>query len=255
MDWHLKEQETLPDLTGAACWIFKDFSTPIRPENPIPYMNQKGVVQRDLTPKEAFYVFQSYWTEKPMIHIYGHGWPVRWGGEKDLKEVLVYSNCSEAELFVNGQSQGRRVRDSQDFPAAGLHWYVALKPGENHVRAIGTAKDGSQVSDEIRFRYETEPWGAAAALALTQETLGEGLVRVNVQIVDAAGRACLDAKEFIRFQIAGDGSLIKNQGTVSGSSKIQAQNGRASICVKTQGGRSAVAVSSEGLPTEMIIIQ
>ena len=255
MDWHLKEQETLPDLTGAACWIFKDFSTPIRPENPIPYMNQKGVVQRDLTPKEAFYVFQSYWTEKPMIHIYGHGWPVRWGGEKDLKEVLVYSNCSEAELFVNGQSQGRRVRDSQDFPAAGLHWYVSLKPGENHVRAIGTAKDGSQVSDEIRFRYETEPWGAAAALALTQEALGEGLVRVNVQVVDAAGRACLDAKEFIRFQIAGDGALIKNQGTVSGSSKIQAQNGRASICVKTQGGRSAVAVSSEGLPTETIIIQ
>lgn len=56
-DWHLKEQETMPWLTGAAQWAFKDFSTPVRPENPIPYMNQKGVVERDLTPKEAYYVF------------------------------------------------------------------------------------------------------------------------------------------------------------------------------------------------------
>ena len=62
MDW----------LTGSAYWPFKDFSTPVRPENPVPYVNQKGVVERDLTPKETYYVFQSYWTKKPMIHIYGH---------------------------------------------------------------------------------------------------------------------------------------------------------------------------------------
>ena len=254
MDWHLKEQETLPDLTGTACWLFKDFSTPIRPENPIPYVNQKGVVQRDLTPKEAFYVFQSYWTEDPMIHIYGHSWPVRWGGKNDLKEILVYSNCAEAELFVNGRSQGKKVRDSQDFPAAGLHWYVPLTPGENHVRAVGTTKDGREITDEIRFRYETEAWGKAAALVLTRERVGEDTVRVRVQVVDAAGRSCLDAKDFIRFQIAGDGALVRDLGTVDGSSKVQAQNGRASICVKTRGGRSAVTVSAEGLPTETILI-
>lgn len=38
-DWHLKEQETMPLLTGSAQWIFKDFSTPERPENPIPKVN------------------------------------------------------------------------------------------------------------------------------------------------------------------------------------------------------------------------
>lgn len=59
-DWHLKEQETMPWLTGSAFWTFKDFSTPLRPQNPIPYVNQKGVVQRDGTPKESYYVFQSY---------------------------------------------------------------------------------------------------------------------------------------------------------------------------------------------------
>jgi beta-galactosidase len=68
-DWHLKEQETMPWLTGTAQWPFKDFSTPVRPDNSVPYMNQKGVVERDLTKKEGYYVFQSYWTEKPMVHI------------------------------------------------------------------------------------------------------------------------------------------------------------------------------------------
>ncbi|MEN0051403.1 MAG: glycoside hydrolase family 2 TIM barrel-domain containing protein, partial [Bacteroidota bacterium] len=67
-DWHLRAQTEMPWLTGAAQWAFKDFSTPVRPENPVPYMNQKGVIQRDFTKKESYYVFQSYWTEKPMVH-------------------------------------------------------------------------------------------------------------------------------------------------------------------------------------------
>ena len=61
-DWHLKEQENMPWLTGAAFWTFKDFSTPLRPQNPIPYVNQKGVVQRDGTPKESYYVFPVSYT-------------------------------------------------------------------------------------------------------------------------------------------------------------------------------------------------
>jgi len=51
-DWILKEQDTMPWLSGSAFWVFKDFSTPIRFDNPLPYMNQKGVVERDLTKKK-----------------------------------------------------------------------------------------------------------------------------------------------------------------------------------------------------------
>ena len=86
-------------------------------------MNQKGVIERDMTKKEGYFVFQSYWTEEPMAHIYGHSWPVRWGAEGEARMVKVYSNCPTAELFVNGQSAGMRQRNSQDFPAAGLRWW------------------------------------------------------------------------------------------------------------------------------------
>ena len=126
-DWYLKEQESMPDLTGTAQWIFKDFATPLRPENPVPRVNQKGIVERDGTPKESYYVFQSYWSEKPMIHIYGHTWPVRWGKSDEEKLVKVFSNCSEVELFVNGTSFGVKHRGISDFPAAGLRWNVKLR--------------------------------------------------------------------------------------------------------------------------------
>src|SRR5439155_15979496 len=92
-DWHLKEQATMDWLTGSAQWVFKDFCTPLRPDNPVPRVNQKGVVERDLTPKEGYYVFQSYWTKKPMVHLYGHSWRTRGGGKGELKMVKVYSNC------------------------------------------------------------------------------------------------------------------------------------------------------------------
>ncbi len=94
----------MPWLTGAAQWIFKDFATPSRPQNPVPRVNQKGLVERDLRPKEGYYVFQSYWSPVPMIRIYGHSWTHRFGAAGEPKLVKVYSNCDSVELFLNGRS-------------------------------------------------------------------------------------------------------------------------------------------------------
>lgn len=250
IDWHLKEQETMPWLTGAAYWPFKDFSTPVRPENPVPYVNQKGVIERDFTPKESYYVFQSYWTETPMIHIYGHSWPVRWGDAGDRKEVLVYSNCDRAELFVNGESQGVRVRDSQDFPAAGLRWNCEYRPGENELRVVGF-KDGIVVEDSISQVYQTEKWGSEAVLKLSSRLLDDGNVEVSVRVEDEAGVLCLDSRRVVRFALAGDGRLLTNLGTSSGSSVVQVCNGVARIRV-SGAASTAVSVSSEGLRTAIL---
>ena len=100
-------------LTGTAQWVFKDFATPLRPDNPVPRVNQKGLVERDFTLKEGYFVFQSYWAEKPMLHIYGHSWSVRWGERDEAKLVKVYSNCPEVELFVNGESAGGKQRTAR----------------------------------------------------------------------------------------------------------------------------------------------
>ena len=251
-DWHLKEQETMPLLSGSAQWIFKDFSTPERPENPIPKVNQKGLVERDFTPKEGYYVFQSYWAEKPMIHIYGHTWPIRWGDADEQKLLKVYSNCDSVELFVNGQSQGVKKRNSQDFPAAGLRWMVKLAP-ENHVRAMGRKGDRT-VEDEIHFQYQAQKWGKPAQLRLQELSRNGDVLTVEAQLFDANGVLCLDARNQVHFGIAGDGTLIDDLGTDTGSRVVELYNGRARISLKRNGGRSNASVSSKGIPTVVLEI-
>jgi beta-galactosidase len=249
-DWHLKTQEALPWFTGAAQWIFKDFTTPLRVENPVPRVNQKGLVERDMTKKEAYFVFQSYWTEAPMVHLYGHTWPIRWGTEGEQKMVKVYSNCDTAELFVNGKSAGIRHRNSQDFPAAGLRWMTPFAPGQNTLRVVAT-KGGKTVTDEIAFLYQTEIWGAPAEMKLTEKTRGTAggkeTVTVEAKLYDAKGVLCLDARNRLRFTIAGLGTLIDNRGTSKASRVVEMCNGHSEITVVRNGGGSVIGVDTAGI--------
>ncbi|MNJ55270.1 hypothetical protein D3C77_507510 [compost metagenome] len=224
MDW----------LTGSAQWAFKDFATPVRPDSPIPYLNMKGVVERDLTKKEAFYVFQSHWAKAPMVHIYGHTMRMRWGEADELKLVKVYSNCHSAELFLNGASLGIKKRDSAQFPAAGLRWETPFKPGLNCLRVIAE-RGGVIVEDELNFEYQTERWGEPVSLQITAEKREDDLYEIEVKAYDISGVFCPDAANFIRFGIAGDGKLLDNLGTVRGSRLVQLASGRASIYVDPHG--------------------
>jgi len=211
-------------------------------------------VERDLTPKEGYYVFQSYWSEKPMAHIYGHTWPVRWGAAGEPKMVKVYSNCASAELFLNGKSCGVRQRNSQDFPCAGLRWMTPFQAGENHLRVVA-GKGAVEVTDEIRFRYQTEKWDKPAKLAILETARQGNVVTVEVRLSDARGVLCLDARNAVRFAIAGDGELLQNLGTSTGSRQVELYNGRALIRVRMKNGQAAVSVSAEKLPAALVTIQ
>jgi beta-galactosidase len=252
-DWHLKEQETMEWLTGAAQWIFKDFSTPARPENPIPRVNQKGLVERDLTLKEGYFVFQSYWTEKPMVHIYGHSWPVRWGKSDERKLVKVYSNCSEVELFLNGNSVGRKQRKSADFPAAGLRWLVTFNEGENELKAIAH-KERNEVTDQVSFVYQTQSWGKPAKLNLRKLNEAGDLVTIEARLVDQDAKLCLDARNVVRFGLIGGGRLLDNLGTSVGSRQVELYNGRAIISLQRQDAVVA-SVSAEGIKPAFLTIE
>ena len=250
-DWTLKEQQTIPLLTGSAFWTFKDFATPLRPTNPIPYVNQKGVVERDGTPKESYYVFQSYWASKPMIHIYGHAVPTRWGKVNEAKQVLVYSNCRKVELFVNGKSQGVRIRNLQDYPATGFHWNVSLQPGKNELKAVG---DGYLV-DEISQDYQTASWGVPHHIRLIINSLNNNEKMVEALVEDKNNVKCLDFSGFVSFDAIGDVKLVENQGTSTGSRYIQASNGRARIKLllpENQENDAIVSARTKDIPIAMI---
>lgn len=251
-DWHLKVQEAQPWLTGAAQWIFKDFTTPLRAENPVPRINQKGVVERDLTRKESYFVFQSYWSTQPMIHIYGHTWPVRWGKPDEPKLIKVYSNCDEVELFLGDKSLGTKRRNSQDFPAAGLRWTTSFPDGDVKLRAIGK-RHGRAVTDEIAFRYETKPWSAPAQMQIKELSRSGQRITLEATLHDINGALCLDARDVVRFSVAGNAKMLDNLGTVGGSRVVQLANGRAWITVLAN-GPSVVGVSRKDLPPAFVNI-
>ena len=123
-----------------------------------------------------------------------------------------------------------------------MRWLVKFREGENVLRAVGD----QGISDEIKFRYQTQRWDKPARLLLSETANG-----VGVRLVDAKGVQCLDARNFVRFALTGDGELIDNLGTSITSRKVQLYNGRAQIGVRSR-GRWVVSVSSEGLPTEFI---
>jgi beta-galactosidase len=75
-----------------------------------------------------------------------------------------------------------------------------------------------------------------------------GIATIQVRLYDANNIQCLDAANWIRFGLAGDGKLIDNQGTPDGSRLVQLYNGRAIIHVQTNGGKSVASAKIEGVP-------
>lgn len=172
MDWHLMVSERQDSLTGNAQWVFKDFATPLRPENPIPYVNQKGLLTRDGTPKDAYYVYKSYWTTSPKFaYIVSRTWTERSGPKDTPRSVRVYSNCASVQLTANGKALGAKMRVRDDFPAQGLRWDVSFVEGANALVARCTGNRERGVGDSLNVRYTFEPAGRAEQILVTSRPI------------------------------------------------------------------------------------
>lgn len=241
-DWHLRISETDPTFVGNIQWAFKDFGTPLRPENAIPYMNQKGLVDRNGKPKDAYYVFKSYWAEKPFAYIESHSWTERQGPENKPRTISVYSNCKSVEFFHNGQSLGVKQKDITKFPASGLTWDIKFDSGGNTLEAIGFSDDGKKVSDAMEVNYRYVKNGKAKALELSYSKLENGNYLVTAIAIDSKGLRCLDYEDRVYFQCLSGGKSLKNQGTPKGSEIIEMANGKASLEIVSDGLSSVLKV-------------
>ncbi|MFN3664986.1 MAG: glycoside hydrolase family 2 protein [Sediminibacterium sp.] len=131
-------------ILGGTLWNMFDFAS-FAKVGSIPHINQKGMMTYDRKPKSVYYYYQSQWTDEPMVYIYSHTWTHR-SGEAGRK-VEVFSNCDEVELFVNGQSEGKRKQ------ADGFLWTINLTDGLHDLRAIGT-KQGETVKTNQQIYYQ-----------------------------------------------------------------------------------------------------
>lgn len=247
MEWHLQVAERTPWLTGNAQWAFRDFATPLRPDNPIPYVNQKGLFTRDGKPKDAYYLYKAYWTESPKFaYIVSHTWTERSGAPGVAREVRVFSNCSRVRLSVNGADQGERTRDRTSFPAQGLRWSVQFAEGENRLEARCAGEPEGR--DTLTVHYTHAQAGKADHIAMRSRLLPNGHVLVEATIVDAKGERVLSSSDRVYFGHNGDGQLLADRGTPTGSSIIEAANGRAAIEVEIpRGGHATVLARTQDI--------
>lgn len=241
-DWYLRITETDATFVGNAQWAFKDFATPLRPENDIPYMNQKGLMDRNGKPKDAYYVFKSYWSETPFTYIESHTWTERQGPENTPRTISVYSNCEKVAFYHDGIFLGEKKKDITKFPASGLTWDVNFKAGSNKLVAVGLGKDGKKVSDTLEVNYRYEKNGDASDLKLSYEKLDNGNYLVSAVVYDENGLRCLDYEKKVYFQCLEGGKTLKSQGTPTGSEVISMANGKASIEVIPDGKSDKITI-------------
>lgn len=150
--------------------------------------------------KDAYYLYQSVWTTKPMVHILPHWtWP---GLEGKTIPVLCYTNCDRAELFLNGKSLGAKDRDDA---AMQLRWDVTYQPGT--LRVVGY-RGGKEVATS---QHTTAGAPSAIRLAPDESILRAdrtGVAHVAVSIVDANGNLVPSANIPVSFRVEGAARLV-----------------------------------------------
>ena len=87
---------------------------------------------------------------------------------------------------------------------------------------------------------------------LTEVDSSKGVNTIEARMVDKDGVPCLDAANLVRFGLTGDGQLLDNLGTSTGSRAVQLYNGRAQISAKLSGPSAVASVMSEGIETQYL---
>lgn len=149
-------------------------------------------------PKNIYYYYQSWWTDKDVLHISPH-W--NWKGKEGQPiDVWVNTNADNVELFLNGKSQGRK-----DMPRnSHLQWAVPYEPGILEAVAYKRGK-------KLTARVETtgEPYEVVVTpYKTTMIADGKDATVVNISVIDRQGREVPDAANTIRFSIKGDARII-----------------------------------------------
>lgn len=159
-----------------------------------------GVLDLAGFPKDAFYLYQRLWTEKPMLHILPHwSWPQI--KEGTIIPVWAYSNCDSVELFLNGQSLGLKVVGD----AYNLSWDVPYRPGV--IQAIAR-KDGRIVSiKEQRTAEKADRIELSVDRSLIRAD-GQDIAHVTVRVLDRNGVLVPYGDHRIDFEIRGSGHLL-----------------------------------------------
>ncbi len=224
---------------------------------PTPYQTKNsyfGHVDTAGFPKDSYYVLEAEWTDassNPMVHVYPY-WDFNEGMPVDVRAC---TNGDSVELFVNGQSMGRRYIDHAHGKVLQGHWQVPYTPGE--ILAVAYDETGAEIARESRHSFTD---GVQLVLEADKELLkadGEDMCFVTISAVDKDGYPVENAMDYVEVLVEGAARLV---GLDNGDSKDYDSykgnvrklfNGKllAVLAAKKEAGEIQITVQSRSLRT------
>ena len=235
-----------PWLAGGFVWIGFDHRG-----EPIPYkwpctLSHFGLMDFCGFPKDNFYYYQSWWSDRTVLHLFPHwNWP---GMEGRQIDVRAFSNCDRVELVLNGKIVG-----ANDVPRnSHVAWKVKYEPGTLEARGY---RNGKVIATSKR---QTSGSPTRIVLSADREAIradGEDVAAVTVSVVDQSGIPVPTAGNLVRFELDGPGHLLGvGNGDPSSHESDKAPfrrlfNGLALALVQSgrEPGTIAITATSEGL--------
>lgn len=251
--WHIVKN--YDHISGLFIWSGFDFIG-----EPVPYdswparSSYYGIIDLAGFPKDAYYMYKSEWNEEPMLHVFPH-WNWEEGQEIDL--WAYYNQADEAELFLNGVSQGVRQKNDSTY-----HVMWRLNFEARNIKVV-TRKGGAVVLEK-----QINTAGAPFQIKLTADRSiinadGKDLSFITAEILDDQGNVVPNANNKIEFKVQGAGFIagIDNGYQASHESfkghSMKAYNGKLLLIVQSNGEAENITVQSlsEGLKSDPIIIE
>lgn len=211
-----------------------------------------GIIDLAGFPKDIYYMYQSEWTQKPVLHLFPH-W--NWLPGQQIDMWCYFNHADAVELFVNGKSQGLLQKKPNEFH---VKWRVNYEPGSVKVVAY---EQGKAVREE-----EIHTAGTPDHIRLTVDDASckpSGLAFVKAEVVDKDGRRCPWAEHQLYFETEGNGEIV---GVDNGSqtsmerfkdTKRKAFFGRCLVVVKMNehGGKVQLKARGIDLKADTILLE
>jgi len=206
-DEEFAAQDDQPNVLGEFVWTGFDYLGEPTPYDEVwPSHNSYfGILDLAGMPKDRYYLYRARWnTAQSTLHLLPHWtWP---GREGQTTPVFAYTNYPSAELFVNGQSQGRQTKHASDQPQTRyrLMWNeVKYQPGT--LKVVAYDATGKAVAEE-----EVHTAGPPHHIKLVPNQTrlaadGQDLAYVTARVEDVQGNLCPNATNQLRMQVSGAG--------------------------------------------------
>ena len=186
-------------LSGLFVWTGFDY---IGEPTPYPWPARSsyfGIIDLAGFPKDVYYMYQSEWTDKPVLHLLPH-W--NWKPGQMVDVWAYYSKADEVELFLNGKTLGIRTKKGDDLHVS---WKVKFEPGE--------LKIVSRKAGKVVLIEEEHTAGQPARIILSAHRKsikadGKDMSFITVNVVDKDGITVPDADNLVDFDIIGPGHIV-----------------------------------------------